>query len=287
MATGLPVSTSVSNWNRSVAHVEAAVRSGRFVNAETTLIVAGPPRISDLSIVNGLSTNINSVGQVTTDVLNSGAGGNGADALYPLGMVESLGVQQVQAVQKMFEIGARRSYQAAGRVQVSAALGRVMFHGPSLLRSLMAYYPNNIQMARGRVLGASSGGQKDSILESIATAGGSNQIATGIFPEIYFEPGSFASNDPEKPGSMPAAFMMNLMSELFSHPFGLGVIMRDNANKNYGAIYLEDCFVNSHSFQISASSTLISESVNLTADACVPVEFSTEAGALISSLSNI
>jgi hypothetical protein len=69
---------------------------------------------------------------------------------------------------------------------------------------------------------------------------------------------------------------INLMSELFSHPFGLGVVIRDNRNTNYSGLYIEDCMVNSHSLAISSSSTLITEAVSFTADAIVPMEFSTD-----------
>jgi hypothetical protein len=74
------------------------------------------------------------------------------------------------------------------------------------------------------------------------------------------------------------------MSELFSHPFGMGVILRDNRNRNYGALYLEDCFITTHSWQISSSSTLITEAVNFQADAAVPMEFNTDSGALLQPL---
>jgi len=265
MPSPIPSTTSVANWNRATQHVEAQIRSGRYVNAETALIVAGPPRISDLagaSLSPNLSTDI--------DAAAGAAGSAGADGLYPIGLVEQFGVQQVQAVQKMFEIGSRRSYQAGGRVQVGGSIGRVMFNGPSLMRALYAYYPSTVRMANGGVLR-----KDDSVGSRMVNLGGDSNLA---FPQIYFEPGSFAAPDPETQGknsSKNNAFFINLMSELFSHPFGLGVILRDNNNRNYGALYLEDCFLTAHSWQISSSSTLITEACNFQADAAIPLEFST------------
>lgn len=268
LTTPIPATTSISQWNRATKHVEAAIRSGRYINAETALIFAGPPRISDMGGLNNLDQAVAAGGGAAT-----GQATLGNDALYPVGLVEQFGVQQVQAVQKFYEIGSRRSYQSAGRVQVVGNIGRVLFNGPSLLRVLMAYYPNTIQMANGQRIGP--GGDQDSVSRGIVGAG---EAATQVFPPIYFEAGSKAGLDPEAETDRPHTFFGNLMSELFSHPFGIGVMMRDNRNRNYAAIYLEDCFITTHSWQISASSTLITEAVNFQADAAVPMEFSTLRG---------
>ena len=34
--------TSIATWNRATKHVEADMRSGRYVNAETALVFVGP-----------------------------------------------------------------------------------------------------------------------------------------------------------------------------------------------------------------------------------------------------
>ncbi len=270
----IPATTSIANWNRATKHVEAAIRSGRYINAETALVFAGPPRITDIG---GLDANqIQQSGQggqgnnaSLTDKKQTSGGGN--DALYPIGLLEQIGIQQVQTVQKMFEIGSRRSYQAGGRVQVVGNIGRVMFNGASLLRVLYAYYPNVMQLANGKILNKGS----DSVSSAVLGAGDPAALNV-IFPQIFFEPGARANKDPE--ATQPHTFFINLMSELFSHPFGLGVILRDNRNQNYGALYMEDCFITTHSWQISSSSTLITEACNFQCDACVPMEFSTDAG---------
>lgn len=263
--------TSISSWNSSTKHVEASLRSGRYVNAESCLVFVGPPRITDIG---GLNLNLTRANQ--NAALN---GGTGSDALYPVGMLEQFGLQQVQNVQKMYEIGARRSYQAGGRVQVVGSIGRVLFNGPSLLRALYAYYPNSIAMANGQSIGP--GGVKDGISASVLT-GGSGLLNT--FPPIFFEAGSLAAPDKEINNGLPASFFINLMSELFSQPFGIGVIMRDNKKENYGAFYCEDTMITSHSFGISSSSTLITEAVNFQCDAAVPLQFSTNSGSVIASV---
>jgi hypothetical protein len=262
--------TSIATWNRATKHVEADMRSGRYVNAETALVFVGPPRLTDIG---GLDLNL------TLSTQNAALTGNGNNALYPVGLLEQVGFQQVQNVQKMYEIGARRSYQAGGRVQVVGSIGRVLFNGPSLLRVLMAYYPNAVAMANGKTLGP--GGQADSVSASMLTQG------TGlldVFPPIYLAAGSFAAPDPEVANGLPFSFFVNLMSELFAQPFGIGVILRDNRNRNYGAFYAEDTMVTSHSLAINSSSTLITEAVNFQSDCLIPMEFSTQSGAVIASL---
>lgn len=276
MPTAIPATTSISSWNRATKHVEADVRSGRYVNAETCLLFAGPPRITDIGGIDG---------NTSSGTQNAALVANGIDALYPIGLVEQFGLQQVQTVQKMFEIGSRRSYQAGGRVHVAANLGRVMFHGPSLLRVCYAYYPNSIALANGKSLnggsGTGSGGVTDSVSAVMVGGNMGSSPANGpIFPQIFFEAGSLAGTDPEE--TLPDTFFINLMSELFSNPFGLGCILRDNRNNNYGGFYLEDSMITAHSLQISSSSTLITEALNIQCDAAVPMEFSTDSGAPIS-----
>lgn len=263
--------TSISSWNRATKHVEGNLRSGRYVNAETCLVFVGPPRITDIG---GLNLNLTRSNQNAAL-----AGGTGSDALYPVGMLEQFGLQQVQNVQKMYEIGSRRSYQAGGRVQVVGSIGRVLFNGPSLLRALYAYYPNSIAMANGKSIGP--GGVKDSVSGAMLTSGNG---LLNTFPPIFFEAGSIAAPDPEQNNGLPNSLFINLMSELFSQPFGLGVIMRDNKNVNYGAFYCEDTMITSHSLGISSSSTLITEACNWQCDAVVPLQFSTNSGSVIASV---
>lgn len=264
-------STSIANWNRATQHVETTTRSGRYVNAETTLIFAGPPRLEDVGRISKMAQQIGNAQFSGSDLTTS----NGRDAFYPIGLLESATVQQVQNVQKLYEIGSRRSYQAGGRIQVVGSLGRIISNGPSLMRALYAYYPNSIQLAGGKVLG--SGQATDSVMASIVGAGGNGTQTNPIFPPIFFPPGALGGADPEN-NNLRSSMFINLMSDLFSHPFGYGFLFRDNANNNYGGFYLEDCFITAHSFQVGSASTLLSEAVQIQADAAVPVEYSTEVG---------
>lgn len=264
--------TSVANWNRSTKHVEVQTRTGRYISADSVLIAAAPPRIADMSAA-PLSADLNAA--------SVALGANkGRDAIYPIGLIEQISVQQQQMVQKIFEIGSRRSYQVGGRTQVAGSLGRVMFRGTSLLRAMYAFYPNKVGMANGKVLGR--GGLDDVVSNAIYN--GYPDGPSNPFPEIFFAPGSFTAPDREDPAGVPAAFFGNLMSDLFAHPIGLVIILRDNNNDNYAAMYLEDTMVTTHSLNINSASALVTEAVTFQSDACVPMEFSTDFGARITPL---
>ena len=85
MAT-IPTTTSVAKWNRATRHVEATIRSGRYINAETVLVVAGPPRISDMSMDLKQFANLN----VALNASTGSNPSNGKDALYPVGLLEQV-----------------------------------------------------------------------------------------------------------------------------------------------------------------------------------------------------
>jgi hypothetical protein len=263
----IATTTKISQWQRATKHVEDAVRTGQYINAETALLFVGPPRLTDIG---GIDSNVTPVSDARGQVGGDTFGASGAgDALYPVGMCEQFSMQQFQNVQKFYEIGSRRSYQAGGRIQVSGSLGRVMFNGPSLLRVLYTWYPSVIAMANGKFLGA------DAQPDSVSANAVQGSTAKQIYPSIFFEAGSFAAPLPDNPNTR-YSFFINLMSELFSHPFGLGLLLRDNADRNYGAFYCEDCLINTHGFSVNSSSNLITEAANFQCDAAVPMEFSTD-----------
>lgn len=111
------VTTSLSNWDFHNFHVQNELKGGEFINAETTLIAAGPPELSGIM---------------------DAAGENFA---FPIGSLENVGLSQSKQLQRIFEIGSTRSYFIPGRVVGSVSIGRVIYYGPSLLKVLYAYVP--------------------------------------------------------------------------------------------------------------------------------------------------
>lgn len=213
------------DWEFREFHVQEDVEGGDFVNAASTLIAAGPPRLRDT--VGG--------GQVST--------GSGRDTVktfvFPIGIIEAVSVSQARQLQRLFEIGSKRSYFIPGRNVGQLSITRTLFDGPSLMRALMAYLP------------AALVGQYDAdqLLQS-------NAIVK-------------ANEFRNAPGYKD--FFINLDSEAFDQPLGIFIAHKDANADNYGGFYLENCFLNSHQMSISATSTLIAEGVTLQYDRMVPL----------------
>lgn len=224
----MAVTTSIANWDFNNFHVQLDIAAGEFIDAFTVLIAAGPPKLRLAG------NNIQNEGLQNRALLNAVA--------YPIGVIENFAIAQNRQLQRLFEIGSKRSYFITGRNVGSLQIARTLFHGPNLLRSLYAYYPAT-KIGRGAVQLLASG------------AGRSNAVA----PEIRSNPGF-------------GDFLANLDSDLFDQPFGLFLIMRDNKNQPYSGIYLEDVFLQAHQFSINSSSTLVAEGVTAQFDQVIPVD---------------
>lgn len=226
--------TSLATWRFWDQHVQNDMKGGEFVNAASALIAAGPPRLSDSSKTSEAEE---------------------ADTAFPIGVVENFGLNQNKMIQKMFEIGSKRAYHIPGRTVGTITLGRILYWGPSLLRVLYAYY-------------------KVGLMEGVANVHPLGNVSPGgITARIREAPGHGAG-----PASAVAAesgenkdFFINLASDLFDHPLGLLVVLKDSQANSYGAFYLEDTYLQAHSFNINASSILVAEGVSAQYDRLVPV----------------
>ncbi len=231
--------TSISNWKFFDQHVQSELQGGQFVSAATILLSAGPPRLDDAA--------------------RSGNLADAGEMAFPIGVVENFGLSQNRQLQRMFEIGSKRSYFIPGRTIGSVSLGRVLFFGPSLLRVLYAYYPLSRLQAGGRTNTANK-------LGNILT-----QKGDGIgdrTPDVLDRPGTGRTGLPDTENH---DFWMNLASDLFDHPFGLLMFLRDAQNDAYGAFYLEDVHLQAHQFNVNASSVLVAEGVSAQYDKLKPV----------------
>lgn len=215
------------NWEFREFHVQEDVPASEFINAASTLIAAGPPRLKD-AIGDAVAT------------------GQGRDTqrsfVFPIGIIEAVSLSQARQLQRLFEIGSKRSYFIPGRTIGQLSITRTLFDGPSLMRLLMAYFPE-AQLSRF---------EADQLLRSQAVV---------RCPEIRNAPGY-------------RDFFLNLDSEVFDNPFGIFIAHKDSCAENYGAVYLENAFLNSHTMSISATSTLIAEGVTIQYDRMVPLKVS-------------
>lgn len=235
--------TSFSNWDFSNFHVQAELKGGQFVSAETSLIASGPPELQ-------------SVG-------TGGAGtATGVGTVYPIGLVENAGVSQSKQLQRVFEIGSSRSYFIPGRVIGSLSLGRIFYYGPSLLRVMYAYYrntSNNISIgtrAEDASVTLPDGGTAPDPLARLLASGGDT------FHALRQSPGE-------------DYFFVNLASDLFNQPTGMAFYFKDANYNSVGAFYLENLFIQGHQFSISSGSVLVMEGASAQWDRCVPIKLIT------------
>lgn len=229
--------TSFNSWDFHKYRVQQELTGGQFVNAESTLIAAGPPHLSDAGDITG-------------------------ESVYPIGLLETFGLQQSRQLQRIFEIGSSRSYFIPGRTIGSITIGRTFYFGPSLLRVLYAYW-------KGTADGVDIG-MKEPELAGTAdeyAASGDQALLAGLPQQrdLYRNPGY---------GFM----LMDLASDLFAQPTGMAVYFKDANTDTLGGFYLEECYVQGHQMTVSSGSVLIMEGASLQYDLLVPIDLGPKAG---------
>jgi hypothetical protein len=245
--------TDFINWNWQAEHVQTEVQNGEYVSSESTLVLAGPSRLSHLS---GNATNADG------DPLSS------ANSLIPLGLLQNISITQNRQLTRLFEIGSKRSYFVPGRLFADFTIGRIMFFGPSLLRLFYALAPvggNSSTLGPyGQKLGTSD---DDAGLN--ASSGVEIPAYSNLFPQeqLHGVPGWGGTA-----GETNRDFYINLASELFNAPFGLVLIFKDTRNRPYGSAYLEDCYIVSHQMGVDANQVVIAETVTGQFDSIAPVQ---------------
>ena len=239
---------SYGSWKPYTKHVQGGMREGNFANAQFALLCAGPPFFKQLTSA--------AVGATEAAHL----------AVYPIGITQNFSMQQSKSISRIFEIGSDRSYFIAGRSVGQLGLGRVYYNGPSLLRVLYAYYSTADVAIPGTH-------PIKSLFDTSKTT-----APFGVPPftpeSSLVEPTGDTSKRLHAVRIPPGYdnFFINLASDLFSHPFGLMFVLKDNEENTLGAIYLEQCYSPSHSFGTDAQGTLIQESVSIQYERIVPIQ---------------
>lgn len=164
-----------------------------------------------------------------------------ATSIIPIALTDNVSVSQNKLLQQIFEIGARRSYFVSGRVTGSIALSRPMFNGPSLLRLLAG---NN--KAEGL---NNADGQRPGLLPAKGNGDGIGDI----------------------PDENEAEFWINLQAEVFDRPLGLYMYMIDQRERPFGGMYIEDCMIQAHAFNLAAQGITVPENVSMMFDRIQPV----------------
>lgn len=237
--------TSLNNWDFHNHHVQSEMLGGEFVSAETTLIAAGPPRLSDIT----------GGGDNEIDIPDEG------DMVYPIGVLENVGLSQSKQLQRIFEIGSSRSYFIPGRTIGSLTLGRVLYHGPSLLKVLYAHYKQTAAGADYNFMFEEKGATQNIGGVEVPS---SNQALLDL-PALQQELHRVKFN----PGYDD--LWMNLASDVFNQPTGICIYFRNQMDVTLGAVYLEECYVQGHQLSVSSGSVLLMEGVSLQFDQVRPI----------------
>ena len=208
-------------------HVQQGLPDGAYASGAFTLIAAGPPRL--------LQTPIAALGNQALT--------------YPIGMVQNFALSHNRQFSRIFELGSERSYFVSGRTVGQIQLGRVMYHGPSILRALYAGFQS--QPTSGITVPAFNSLQK-------MASEYANQINKH---DVKIRPGF---NN----------LYLNLASDMFSQPIGLLIKTLDSNEKTIGAVYAEGCYIPNHSFSTDSQGLLVQEQVSIQFERIVPVRTS-------------
>jgi|TARA_Y100000034_G_C6793523_1_gene355436 hypothetical protein len=166
--------------------------------------------------------------------------------LIPIGLVENATVTQNKQLQQLFEIGSRQPFFIPGRTFTNVGLSRVLFDGKSLLRAI---YQNN--------------SLSDDAWDEWPV------LDTSIADELPGDPYDSTSGE----GNTSSEFYINLASSFFNLPLGLGFVIKDQEEENYGGFYLEECYVQNHQFSLAANQTIVLENAGLKAARVVPIDY--------------
>lgn len=220
-----------SEWSPYEKFVQGGMVDGQFLNAGFTVICAGPPRLANI----GGATSV--AGALTR--------GSGADQMVlPIGVIQNINLSHNRVFNRIFEVGSERSYFISGRTVGQLALARILYHGPSLLRMLYAYYEDVIP---------------PTVVEKVFPNTG---IATVANPHDVIIPPGYEN------------MFLNLASDLFNQPIGLLMYVRDSNLDTYGAVYMEGSYVPNHTWATDAQGVIVQESAAIQFERAVPVAVS-------------
>ncbi len=217
----------MSLWNPYTSFVQPNLDDTVFLSSEMTYVAAGPPRLANVG------------GSVAAAAALSSTLGKDISFAMPMGLLQSFSLGQSMNLMRFWEIGSMRSYFIPGKVVGSISLARVMYHGPSLLRILYAYY-------------------QDIIAPTLIPAVFPNDIKL-INPHNTILPPGYEN------------IFLNLASDLFRQPIGLLMYMRDTNNQTVGSIYFEQCFIPQHGFSYDGQGIVMQEQCSIQYERAIPV----------------
>ena len=234
---------SLENWNPWEKHVQGGLKEYNYLSGKNTLLCVGPPYLN--SILSAMQA--------------------GSEVLYPVGLAQNFAIAQNTATQQIHEIGSEKPYFFRGRTVRQITIGRVVYHGPSLLRVLYAWYKQNtgkytISPAILDVFGSDIPQHLQPLASGASgTQTDSNVFTTGHLPEVHLPPGY-------------ENLWINLASDLFRMPTGLFLLLRDNEDNNVAAYYAEQCHVPTHTMAVDSQGLIIQETISIICGNLLPIK---------------
>lgn len=218
-----------SDWAPYTNYVQSGLVDGAYANAGYTMLAAGPPRLANIGGAAAIAGSVSGNGQAANQIV------------FPIGIVQNFNLSHTRNFSRIFEIGSERSYFVAGRTVGQIGLGRLYYHGSSLLRILYAYYQD--------------------------------LIPPTLVPAMFPNAGAAAMSNPHDVVIPPGYenIYLNLASDLFAQPIGILMYIRDINLHTLGAVYFEACYLPNHSLGMDAQGVLIQESVSVQFERAVPV----------------
>lgn len=221
-----------SDWSPYTNYVQSGLVDGQYVNAGHVLLAAGPPRIANIGGAAAFAQSISGSGQAANQIV------------LPIGIVQNFNVTHSRQFSRIFEIGSERSYFISGRTVGQLGLGRIYYHGASLLRILYAYYQD--------------------------------LVPPTVVPAMWPNSGAASMANPHDVVIPPGYenIFINLASDLFAQPVGILMYIRDINQDSLGACYFEASYLPNHSLNTDSQGVLLQEQVAIQFERAVPVAIS-------------
>ena len=160
--------------------------------------------------------------------------------VVPVGLVQNAQLSQNRQIQQLFEVGSRKPFFIPGRTLTQLGISRILFDGPSLMKAMYMNTKDN-----------------DTVGVPNVDADDSGQAPSAPYTDDVLE----------NSGSL----YINLAAEFFNRPTGLAFVFEDMAQgRDMGGIYLENCYLQTHSISMSGQQTVLLENVGVRCGAVVP-----------------
>jgi hypothetical protein len=194
-------------------------------------------------------------------IVNSGVGIKG----ITVGLVQDLSMFQQRQIARFMEVGNKEQWLVPSKVRSALQIRRILYDGPTLLKyagyALMGGSDEPWKMRGTNSIGADHDlGQGDS-----------NRKYQELMNRIGYPDDLYPLE--EAPGA--GDFWLNLSSELFANPIGILLSLKqkmpDGSVLPYGGVYLENCLISSHNFQVVAESRILSEAIYVEYVSTIPI----------------